>query len=189
MQQLKFLTAPATPTTILLPSWKTSDPLSRATPTATSHSGTAPAKVNGRLTRKSILSSNDNPSQPVFSHVKCHRNSVTKRNATRLSINGRCTSKKGRHFLELTENEGHITEPNHSKGGTWLNHFSKSPSLCARATRMITNHAPTGEYQQRFFPKSCPCNNLALETRDIIICYTTNPGDSWTRLYHLTLHS
>lgn len=122
---------------------------------------------------------NYNPSQPVFSHAKCHRNSVTKRNATRLSINGRCTSNKGRRFLELTENEGHITEPNHSKGGTWLDYLSKSPSLCARATRMITNHAPTGEYQQRFFLKSCPCNNLTLETREhIIICYTTNPGDS-----------
>jgi len=42
------------------------------------------------------------------------------------------------------------------------------PSICARATRLITNHGPIGEYRARFFPNkanSCPCNNAQLETR------------------------
>ena len=33
----------------------------------------------------------------------------------------------------------------------WLKHFGCSNLLCARATRVITNHAPIGEYRLRFF--------------------------------------
>ena len=41
-------------------------------------------------------------------------------------------------------------------------------TLCARATRAILNHAPIGEYRQRFFPAECtqcPCGHCQVETR------------------------
>jgi len=62
------------------------------------------------------------------------------------------TDWKGHQFLELTDNDGRIIEPSYYKGRAWLTHFANSPSLCACATLMITNHAPTGVYRRRFFP-------------------------------------
>jgi len=53
---------------------------------------------------------------------------------------------KGNNFLDLVDSDDNILEPIYSKGGTWLQHFSHSNTLCARATRAITNHAPIGEY-------------------------------------------
>ena len=43
----------------------------------------------------------------------------------------------------------------------------QSVTLCARATRAILNHAPIGEYRQRFFPAECtqcPCGHCQVET-------------------------
>jgi len=53
---------------------------------------------------------------------------------------------KGRHFLELVNSDNDILEPSYSKGGTWLKYFGHSNTLCARASRAITNHASIGEY-------------------------------------------
>ena len=55
-----------------------------------------------------------------------------------------------------------------TKGGSWLTYFGQSVTLCARATRAILNHAPIGEYRQRFFPAECtqcPCGHCQVETR------------------------
>jgi len=54
---------------------------------------------------------------------------------------------KGRHFLELVDDDLKNIELSYTKGGPWLQLFGHSNILCARATRAITNHAPIGEYQ------------------------------------------
>ena len=59
---------------------------------------------------------------------------------------------KGRHFLELLDNNLNIIELTYSKGGSWLKYFSHLNSLYTRAIRAIVNHAPIGEYWLRFFP-------------------------------------
>jgi len=53
---------------------------------------------------------------------------------------------KGRHFLDLVNDYLETIELPYTKGGPWLQSFGHSNSLCARATRAITNHAPIGEY-------------------------------------------
>jgi len=52
---------------------------------------------------------------------------------------------KGRHFLDLVDNNLNIIEPAYTKGEPWLQVFGHSNSLCAHAMRAITNHAPIGE--------------------------------------------
>ena len=79
---------------------------------------------------------------------------------------------KGRHFLDLLDDDFNPIEPHYKKGGPWLQTFSHSNSLCARAVRAITNHAPIGEYRLRFFPDmdfSCPCASYPIETRRHIL--------------------
>ena len=79
---------------------------------------------------------------------------------------------KGNHFLDLLDDDFNPIEPSYIKGGLWLQSFGHSNSLCAQATRAITNHVPIGEYQLRFLPNmdiSCPCNNYPIETRRHIL--------------------
>jgi len=79
---------------------------------------------------------------------------------------------KGKHFLDLLDNDLNPIEPSYTKGGSWLQMFGHSNSLCARATRAITNHAPIREYRLRFFPSLdflCPCNNYPIESRRHIL--------------------
>ena len=79
---------------------------------------------------------------------------------------------KGKNFLELLDDDLNVIEPSYTKGGPWLQLVGHSNSLCARATRAITNHAPIGEYQLRFFPKEdflCPCNEYPIESRRHIL--------------------
>jgi len=59
---------------------------------------------------------------------------------------------KGRHFLDLFDSDNNTIKPLYAKDSVWLKFFSHSNSLCARAIRAITNHAPIGEYRLRFFP-------------------------------------
>jgi len=54
---------------------------------------------------------------------------------------------KGKHFLDLLDNELNVIKPSYTKGGPWLQSFGHSNSLCARTARAITNHAPIGEYR------------------------------------------
>ena len=79
---------------------------------------------------------------------------------------------KGNHFLELLDDDLNAIKPSYARGGPWLQAFGQSNSLCARATRAITNHAPIGEYRLRFFPNmdfTCPCNNYPIKTRRYIL--------------------
>jgi len=79
---------------------------------------------------------------------------------------------KGNHFLDLLDDDLNPIEPLNIKGGPWLQSFGHSNSLCAQATRAITNHAPIGEYRLRFLPNmdfSCPCNNYPIESRRYIL--------------------
>ena len=83
-------------------------------------------------------------------------------------ITFQASDRKGNHFLDLLDNDLYVIEPSYSKGGPWLQAFGHSNSLCARAVRAITNHAPIGEYRLCFFPNmdfTCPCNNYPIETR------------------------
>ena len=78
---------------------------------------------------------------------------------------------KGRQFLDLVDDNLNIIKPVYTKGGPWLQVFGHSNSLCAHATRAITNHAPIGEYHLRFFSNKdfkCPCSNYSIESRHIL---------------------
>ena len=82
------------------------------------------------------------------------------------------SDRKGRHFLDLLDDDFNPIEPHYKKGGPWLHTFGHSNSLCAHAVRAITNHAPIGEYRLRFFPDidfSCPYSNYPIETRRHIL--------------------
>jgi len=57
-----------------------------------------------------------------------------------------------RNFLDLLGDNLNPIKPSSSKGSPWLLQFGHSNSLCAQASRAITNHAPIGEYRLRFFP-------------------------------------
>jgi len=82
------------------------------------------------------------------------------------------SDRKGRQFLDLVDDNLNIIEPAYTKGGPWLQVFGHSNSLCAHATRAITNHAPIGEYHLRFISNEdfkCPCGNYPIESRRHIL--------------------
>jgi len=58
---------------------------------------------------------------------------------------------KENYFLDLLDDDYLLVMPAYTKGSPWLSQFSYSNLLCVRATRVITNHIPTGEYCLRFF--------------------------------------
>ena len=79
---------------------------------------------------------------------------------------------KGNQFLDLLDDNDNIIEPSYVKGRPWLKTFGHSNSLCAYATRAIMNHASTGEYRLRFFPREdfeCPCGLYPIELRHHIL--------------------
>ena len=79
---------------------------------------------------------------------------------------------KGKNFLELLDDDLNVVEPSYTKGGPWLQLVGHSNSLCAQATRAITNHMPIREYRLRFFPNSefsCLCNEYPIESRRHIL--------------------
>jgi len=89
---------------------------------------------------------------------------------------------KERNFLNLLNNDLSNIEPSYTKGGPWIENFGFSNSLCARATRAITNHTPIGEYRLRFFPReefSCPCRVYPIETRHHILYDCTRFNKYW----------
>jgi len=89
---------------------------------------------------------------------------------------------KGRNFLNLIDDNFEIIEPSYTKGGPWLQVFGHSNSLCARATRAITNHAPIGEYCLQFFPNEefkCPCELYPIKTRRHILHECTRYNGYW----------
>jgi len=75
---------------------------------------------------------------------------------------------KGRHFLDLVNDNLKEIEPSYTKEGPWLQTFGHSNLLCAQAIRAITNHALIGEYRLRFFPNEefkCLCKNYSIKSR------------------------
>jgi len=75
---------------------------------------------------------------------------------------------KENQFLDLLDDNNNIIELSYTKGGLWLKIIGHLNSLYARATRAITNHAPTGKYKLRFFPReefNCPCGRYPIESR------------------------
>ena len=79
---------------------------------------------------------------------------------------------KGRNFMDLVNSDNNVLEPTYSKDSTQLQYFGHSNTLCARATRAITNHAPIGKYQLQFFSNekfSCPYSLYPIETRQHIL--------------------
>ena len=79
---------------------------------------------------------------------------------------------KGRQFLDLLDNDFNTIEPAYTRGEPWMQVFSHSNLLCTCATRAITNHAPIGEYQLRFFSNediSCPCSSYPIKSKRHIL--------------------
>ena len=60
---------------------------------------------------------------------------------------------QGKAFLDLLDSDNNIIELSYIKDRSWLKFFDHSNSLCARASRTITNHAPIGKYRLRFLPR------------------------------------
>jgi len=80
---------------------------------------------------------------------------------------------KEHQFLELCGQDNNPLEPLYSKDSTWLKYFGHLNSLYTRATRVIINHTPIGEYRLRFFHQedfSCPYGDYPIETRYYILC-------------------
>ena len=78
-----------------------------------------------------------------------------------------CSTIQGWHFLPLRDRNQWFLQSSYSKEGSWLLYIGQLVTLCARATRAILNHAPIGEYKQRFFPAECtqcPCGHYQVET-------------------------
>ena len=89
---------------------------------------------------------------------------------------------KGRQFIDLVDDNLETIELSYTKGGPWLQSFGHSNSLCARATRAITNHALIGEYHLRFFPNKdlkCSCGSYPIETRRYILYEYTRHNGYW----------
>ena len=79
---------------------------------------------------------------------------------------------KGNQFLDLLDDDSITIEPSYVKEGLWLKMFGHSNSLYAHTTRAITNHAPTGKYRLRFFPKEefkYPCGRYPIKSRRHIL--------------------
>ena len=77
---------------------------------------------------------------------------------------------KEKQFLNLLDDNNNIIEPSYAKGGSWLKVFGHSNSLCACASRALTNHALIGEYRLKFFPREefrCLCRLYPIKSR----CY------------------
>ena len=98
---------------------------------------------------------------------------------------------KRRQFLDLVNDNLNIIESVYTKGGPWPQVFSYSNSLCARATRAITNHTPIGEYQLRFFPNKdfkCSCGNYPIESRRHILHECMRFNGHWNPRRDLLSH-
>jgi len=75
---------------------------------------------------------------------------------------------KGKHFLELLDDELNTIELSYIQEDSWIKHFRHSNLLCTRAIRAINNYTPIGKYHLRFFFKkdfSCPCSLYPIETK------------------------
>ena len=98
---------------------------------------------------------------------------------------------KGKYFLDLLGNNNNIIELSYIKGRSWLKHFGHFNSLCARATRAITNHTPIGDYRLRFFPRkdfSCLCKLYPIKLRRHILHECRKFNEYWNPIRDLISH-
>jgi len=89
---------------------------------------------------------------------------------------------KGNQFLDLLDDNDNIIELSYVKRGPWLKLFGHSNSLCAHATRAITNYAPTGKYRLRFFSREdfkCPCGLYPIKLRCHILYECSRFNSYW----------
>ena len=90
---------------------------------------------------------------------------------------------KEKQFLDLLDNENNIIKPSYSKGDSQLKAIGHLNSLYMQATRAITNHAPTGKYRLRFFPREqfkCSCGQYPIESR----CYILHEYGRFNRYWN-----
>ena len=79
---------------------------------------------------------------------------------------------KRKQFLNLLDDNSNDIEPSYVKDGPWLQVFGQLNTSCAYMTRVITNHAPIGEYRLRFFPREefkCLCGMYPIKSRRHIL--------------------
>ena len=101
------------------------------------------------------------------------------------------SDRKGRNFLSLVDDNYEDIELFYIKGGSWLQAFGHSNSLCARATRAITNHASIEEYYLRFFSNkdfSCLCRNYPIESRRYVLHDYIRHNRYWNSRRDLLCH-
>ena len=75
---------------------------------------------------------------------------------------------KSKQFLNLVDSDNNLLEPSYIKGSPWLQNFEHSNSLCTRASRVITNHVPTGKYRLGFFLSKefrYPCSQYPIKSK------------------------
>ena len=105
-------------------------------------------------------------------HVKIHGNSAKRVKAMIWKMMFQASDLKENQFLGLLDDDNNIIKPSYTKGGSWLKLIGHLNSLCAQATRVITNHASTGKYRLRFFPReefNCSCRQYPIESRRYIL--------------------
>jgi len=89
---------------------------------------------------------------------------------------------KENHFLDLLDGNYISVKPMYSKDRPWLKLVGHLNSLCARVTRVITNHVSIREYYLRFFPRenfSCLCGNYSIESRCYILYKCRRFNNYW----------
>ena len=89
---------------------------------------------------------------------------------------------KGKHFLDLLDDNFNIIKSLYIKKGLWLQVFGHSNSLYVHATRAITNYALIGEYRLRFFSSEefkYPCGNYPIKSRRYILHDCTRFNGYW----------
>jgi len=83
-------------------------------------------------------------------------------------MNFQASDLKEKQFLDLLDDKFNSIKLLYTKGGQWIKYFRHSNSLCARATRAITNHTLIGEYWLKFFLRenfNCLCESYSIKTR------------------------
>ena len=118
---------------------------------------------------------------PLFPCKKEEYNKIIKN----WQITFQASDLKDNYFLDLLNNKLYTIKSLYIKEDPWIIYFGHSNLLCARATRVITNHAPTGEYYLRLFPRedfSCPYRVYPIETKCYILYNCRKYNKYWNLL-------
>ena len=98
---------------------------------------------------------------------------------------------KGNYFLDLLDDDDNIIKLSYIKERPWLKILGHSNFLCMQATRVITNHAPTGKYRLIFFPREkfkCSCSLYPIESRHHILYECGRFNSYWNPRRDLLSH-